>query len=105
MKLIIGEQQIEYKEIPSADEVIERINESLTQGYYFSHFISDGEEVYDEHEDYLESHLDEIKELKVVIKTEKEFMNDVLLSAEEYLQRAIPDMSVLARWLQTCSDK
>ena len=95
LKLIIGEQHIEYKEIPSADEVIERINESVTEGHYFSHFISDGEEVYDEHEEYLESHLDEIKELKVVIKTEKEFMNDVLLSAEEYLQRAIPDMSVL----------
>ncbi|MCG7344361.1 hypothetical protein MHZ92_09460 [Sporosarcina sp. ACRSL] len=96
MKLIIGEQHIEYKEIPSADEVIELINESLTEGYYFSHFISDGEEVYDEHEEYLESNLDEIKELEVVIKTEKEFMNDVLLSAEEYLQRAIPDVCALA---------
>ncbi|MDN4606807.1 hypothetical protein [Sporosarcina highlanderae] len=95
MKLIIGEQHIEYKEIPSADEVIELINESVTQGHYFSHFIADGEEVYDEHEEYLESNLDEIKDLKVVIKTEKEFVNDVLLSAEEYLQRAIPDMSLL----------
>ncbi|MFS0688503.1 hypothetical protein AB1K89_04505 [Sporosarcina sp. 179-K 8C2 HS] len=95
MKLIIGEQHIEYKEKPAADEVIERINESLTEGYYFSHFIADGEEVYDEHEEYLESHLDEIKELQVVIKTEKEFMNDVLLSAEEYLQRAIPDVRSL----------
>lgn len=95
LKLIIGEQQIEYKEVPSADEVIELINENVTQGHYFSHFLADGEEVYDEHEEYLESHLDEIKELQVVIKTEKEFMNDVLLSAEEYLQRAIPDMSVL----------
>lgn len=95
LKIIIGEQHIEYQEKPAADEVIERINESMTEGYYFSHFISDGEEVYDEHEEYLESHLDEIKELKVVIKTEKEFLNDVLLSAEEYLRRAIPNMSVL----------
>ena len=96
LQLIIGEQHIEYKEKPAADEVIERINESLTEGYYFSHFISDGVEVYDEHEEYLEGNLDEIVELEVVIKTEKEFMNDVLLSAEEYLQRAIPDVKALA---------
>lgn len=96
MKLIIGEQHIEYKEQPSAEEVIERINESVTEGYYFSHFISDGTEVYDEHEEFLESNLDEIGELEVVIKTEKEFVNDVLLSAEEYLQRAIPEVSSLA---------
>ncbi|MGG0669489.1 hypothetical protein ABE073_13235 [Lederbergia citrisecunda] len=96
MKLIIGEQHIEYKEMPSADEVIERINESLTEGHYFSHFIADGEEVYDEHEEYLERKLDVIGELEVVIRTEKEFMNDVLLSAEEYLKRAIPEVNVLA---------
>lgn len=96
MKLIIGEQHIEYKEKPSADEVIEMINESLTEGHYFSHFIADGEEVYDEHEEYLERKLDVIGELEVVIRTEKEFMNDVLLSAEEYLKRAIPEVNVLA---------
>lgn len=96
MKLIIGDQRIDYKEKPSVDEVIERINESVTEGYYFSHFISDGTEVYDEHEEFLESNLDEIKELEIVIKTEKEFMNDVLLSAEEYLQRTIPDVGSLA---------
>jgi len=96
LKLIIGEQHIEYKEKPSAEEVIERINESVTEGYYFSHFIADGTEVYDEHEEYLESNLDEIEELVVVIKTVKEFMNDVLLSAEEYLERAIPEVSALA---------
>lgn len=96
LKLIIGEQHIEYKEMPSADEVIERINESLTEGHYFSHFIADGEEVYDEHEEYLERKLDVIGELEVVIRTEKEFMNDVLLSAEEYLKRAIPEVNVLA---------
>ncbi|WP_252502388.1 hypothetical protein [Sporosarcina sp. Marseille-Q4943] len=95
MLLIIGEQHIEYKEKLAVEEVIERINESLTEGYYFSHFIADGKEVYDEHEEYLESNLNDIKELQVVIKTEKEFMNDVLLSAEEYLQRAIPEVNTL----------
>lgn len=96
LKLIIGEQHIEYKEQSSVDEVIERINESLKEGLYFSHFIADGEDVYDEHEEYLERKLDVIEELEVVIKTEMEFMNDVLLSAEEYLKRAIPEVKVLA---------
>lgn len=44
----------------------------------------------------MEQKLESIDELHVVIKTEKEFMNDVLLSAEEYLQRAVPELRTLA---------
>lgn len=95
LKIIIGEQVIECNK-PTAEEVIERINESVTGGHYFSHFIADGTEVYDEHEEFLEQKLESIEELHVVIKTEKEFMNDVLLSAEEYLQRAVPELRTLA---------
>ncbi|GEN82992.1 hypothetical protein SLU01_13040 [Sporosarcina luteola] len=96
MKLIIGEQQFEYTGQPTAEDVIERINENLAKGLYFSHFVADGKEIYDEHEEFLERKLGEIEELHVIIKTEKEFMNDVLLSAEEYLKRAIPEVRVLA---------
>lgn len=100
MKLQIGEQQIDYKKKPSVEDVIGRINEELTEGYYFSHFIADGMEVYDEHEEYLESRLGQIKVLEVVIKNEKQFMNDVLLSAEEYVHRAMPEIEVLVEEFQ-----
>lgn len=95
MKLIIGEQHIEYKGKPSADKVIEQINEYVTEGQYFSHFIADGAEIYDEHENYLEQNIGTIQELQVMIKTEKEFVNDIILSAEEYLSRAIPEVKEL----------
>ena len=96
MKLIIGEQQIVLDKKITSDEVIGKINEYLAEGYYFSHFIVDGVEVFDEHEEYLNLNLDRIRELEVVAKTEKEFMNDVLFSTEDYLKRAKPELSVLA---------
>ncbi|QTD41186.1 hypothetical protein [Sporosarcina sp. Te-1] len=95
MKLRIGEQHIDYKKKPSVEDVILRINDELTEGFYFSHFIADGIEVYDDQEDYLEKYLNEMKELEVIIKNEKQFMNDVLLSAEEYVHRAQPEIEVL----------
>lgn len=100
MKLIIGEQHTEYTDLPTAEEVIEHINEHVTEGFHFSHFIVDGVEVYDDHEEYLEENLASIEKLEVIIKSEKEFMNDVLLSAEEYLQRANPEVTSLAKEFQ-----
>lgn len=86
--------------MPTAEDVIELINESLKEGFHFSHFISDGEKVYDDHEDYLYENIESIGKLEVIIKSEKEFMNDVLLSAEEYLQRANPEIKTLAKNFQ-----
>ena len=96
MKLIIGEQRIVLGKKTSQDDIIEKINEYLANGYYFSHFIVDGTEIFDEHEEYLNLNLDRIKELEVIAKTEKEFMNDVLLSTEVYLKRAKPELVTLA---------
>ncbi|WOV88360.1 hypothetical protein QWT69_04345 [Sporosarcina oncorhynchi] len=100
MKLIIGEQHKDYAATPTAEEVIEHINEHVTEGFHFSHIIVDGEEVYDDHEEYLEEHLASIEQLEVIIKSEKEFMNDVLLSAEEYLIRANPEVTAVAKAFQ-----
>lgn len=101
MKLIIGEQHTAFTELPTAEELIEKINESLADGFHFSHFIADGEEVYDEHEEYLEEHLPSIEQLEVIIKSEKEFMKDVLLSMQAFLEGVIPEVSALAKEYQS----
>lgn len=95
MELIFQQQQFEYKKTPSSDEVIEKINELLKQNDYFSHFIADGIEIYEEHETYLNLNLDRIEKLEVITKTEREFVNDILLSAEDYLKRAKPELATL----------
>lgn len=95
MKLTFGEHQIEYKKTPTSDEVIKKINEFLAEGYYFSHYIADGTEIYEDYEAYLNTNLGRLKKLEVIAKIEKEFMNDVLISAEDYLKRAKPELTVL----------
>jgi len=95
MKLIFQEQQFKFDKTPSSDEVVEKINELLKENYYFSHFIVDGIEIYEDHEDYLTVNLDRIEKLEVIAKTEKEFLNELLLSAEDYLKRAKPELASL----------
>jgi len=95
VELVFQEQQIEFNKILSSDEVITKINELLDENYYFSHFIADGTEIYEDHESYLNVNLDRIGKLEIIAKTEKEFMNDILLSAEDYLKRAKPELAAL----------
>jgi len=95
VELTIQEQKIEFNTIPSPDEVVAKINELLKENYYFSHFIADGIEVYEDHEEYLTVNVDRIEKLEVIAKTEKEFLNEILLSAEEYLKRAKPELASL----------
>jgi len=95
MELIFQEQQFDFDKTPSPDEVVAKINEYLKEDYYFSHFIADGIEIYEDHEDYLTVNLDRIKKLEVIAKTEKEFLNELLLSTEDYLKRAKLELASL----------
>lgn len=95
MELIFHEQQFDFNKKPSPDEVVAKINDLLKSNYYFSHFIVDGTEVYEDHENYLIMNIDRIEKLEVIAKTEKEFMNDILLSTEDYLKRAKPELASL----------
>lgn len=95
MQLIFQEQQIKFNKVPSSDEVIAKVNDLLDAGYYFSHFIADGIEIFEDHETYLNVNLDRIEKLEIIAKTEKEFMNDILLSAEDYLKRAKSELASL----------
>lgn len=96
MKLIFEQQQFEYSQTASVEEIIEKINELLSKGYFFSHFIADGTEIYEDHETYLDVNLDRIETIEIIAKTEEEFLNDILLSAEDYSKQAKPELEALA---------
>lgn len=96
MELIFKDQIIQYKELPSVEEIIQKINELLIDNYYYSHFIVDGQVVYEDPEQYLLEELSAISKLEVIGRTAAEFTNDILLTAEEYLKRAKPEMTDLA---------
>lgn len=96
MKLLIAEQTIHFDKQPSVEELVAKINELLTDDYYFSHLIVDGLDVFEEPEPYLADELPHIAELEVVAQTAAQLINNSLLTAEDYLKRAQPEMTVLA---------
>lgn len=95
MELLFQQRQIDFKNTPTSDEVIEKINELLKGNYYFSHFIADENEIYEDHEHYLNVNLGRIEKLEVIAKTEREFINDILLSTVDYMNRAKPELAAL----------
>lgn len=95
MKLIFQDEKRILDE-PSVDVIIETINEWLSQEYYFSYFIVNGTPIYDEPETYLDDQLENIDTLEIIGRTSKELKNDLLLSAEHYIERSIPELSTLS---------
>ncbi|VDH00950.1 Uncharacterised protein [Lysinibacillus sphaericus] len=96
MEMFFQQQVIHLNDPLSPEDIILKINGLLTKEYYFSHLIVDGKEVYDDYEKYLESHFNHIKELEIIVKTEKEFVNDLMISAEDYIEQALPELPSLA---------
>jgi len=104
MILKINEKTWELN-LPSPNDVLEKINSEANDHHFFSHFIADGKEIYEDTELYLEDHLHSINELEVVLKSVKEFINDILLSAGEYIQRAKPELPSLVEEFYHHADK
>ncbi|WP_260838905.1 hypothetical protein [Heyndrickxia oleronia] len=96
MELIYQEHSFQLNKQTNVEIIIEKIHEILEDGVFFSHLIIDGKEVYEDFEIYLLDHLTQIKQIKVITKTVGEFINELLLTAEGYLDRAIPEVSLLS---------
>lgn len=95
MELIMGDQVVELEQ-SSAEQIIEKMNEMLDEEHFFSHFIANGIEIYEQHESYLAERAPEIQKLEVIVKTVHEFINELLLSSEAYISRAKPELNHLA---------
>ncbi|MGG4037819.1 hypothetical protein [Heyndrickxia ginsengihumi] len=82
-------------EHPTVDDIIRKINDETNEQTFFSYFIADGQEIYDDHELYLEDNLQNINHLMIVLKTVQELIGDILLSALDYIKRARPQVEAL----------
>jgi len=106
VQLIIGEELTVFDNTEAGiEEVLHTIEEkaAATQSV-FSHLIVDGEAVYENFAEYLHNNLDNIKLVQVQFMTLREYMQSVLISASEYLQRAIPAVEQLADTIYTQVD-
>ncbi|WP_430790863.1 hypothetical protein VBD025_07605 [Virgibacillus flavescens] len=76
--------------------VIEKINEALeSKDTVFSHLVVNGVEVYENHEEYLKLHKNEITETEIIISDMKEMIWNTMKSIHEYLVGAMPALEDL----------
>lgn len=98
MKVYILDKVLEYNNeknvIESMFQEIDNILEK--SNCFFSHLLIDDLEVYEDHYDYFKDNIRNIKEVKVVVSTLKELVQNIMLSAVDYLNRAIPEIDILS---------
>ena len=95
MKILFQDQTVEFEHSPTVQDVIEKINEFLQENFYYSYLIADGKEVLEDPELYLTENISNISSIEIFAVGAREFINDLLLSSEEYTHRAIPHITRL----------
>ncbi|MFD1173239.1 hypothetical protein [Oceanobacillus picturae] len=82
--------------VSAINEIFAKINKTLeNQDTVFSHLVVDGIEVYDNHEEYIIGHLNEIVMIEIATRNVKEMIWETMESIRSYLQRAIPALTEL----------
>lgn len=98
MKIYILNKVLEFEnDAESIEDILEEVQNIITtSNYILSHFEVDGDEVHDDFHDYFSQNIGSIKKVKVVTKTMKDIIEDILISNVEYLEEAIFEVEVLA---------
>lgn len=98
MQVTILDETNHFNKISGVFEQVQTfINHILeNKKVYFSHMIIDGVEVYHDYEYYIEDHLSQIENIHVEVKTPTEFIQDIVDSIQQYVERALPEIKQLA---------
>lgn len=97
MKILFDDK---LKEVNKVEEAMQEIgqmiqNEIHNQHLVFTHCVIDGIEVYEQIENYLDEHKEIIQEIHLQASTRDEIINNMLIEAENYLNRALPALKDL----------
>jgi len=84
----------ENKDIHTIPNLIRKEMEKAN--LYISYMIIDGEEIYEDYDEYLLEHGKDIEEIVVKARTLKELVLEVLISSDQYIKRMAPAVQVLA---------
>lgn len=98
MKIHILYKVLEYENNKDIlDDIFNEINNIISnENLVFSHLIIDGIDIYEDHYDYFMDNIKFIEEVKVVAKTVKEILEEIILSTIDYIERAMPEIEILA---------
>lgn len=97
MKLsLFGEIYTYENEVSEINMMFEKINDEVSKtDLLLSHLIIDGEDVFENHGEYIVERLATIKSIEVQTKTKQELINETLLSTECYIKGALPETNLL----------
>ena len=98
MKIYILDKVLEY---PNREDEISNIFNEIddiisTSKYTFSHLEVDGYTVYEDFHNYFLDNIRSIEEVKVIAKTFKQFVEEILNTTAEYFENAIPEIEILS---------
>ncbi|KNF09555.1 hypothetical protein CLPU_2c00060 [Gottschalkia purinilytica] len=90
MKVFILDKEFEVYNNENIIGELENIVKDTTIGtdYSFSHMIINGENIYD-HDTYITSNYKDIKEIKIIVKTESDLIKDTLSSVHDDIDNII----------------
>ncbi|MEX1028736.1 MAG: hypothetical protein WDZ91_01675 [Paenibacillaceae bacterium] len=97
MHVQVQDHRWDFNNTSSAvDELIQRMELLLEDNpYYVSHMVIDGIEVYEDYREYLLDHLTDTLDIHIAMVTVEEMANEILLSTQSYLDRAIPEILIV----------
>ncbi|WP_026894442.1 hypothetical protein [Clostridiisalibacter paucivorans] len=79
------------------DDMFSKINEIISKSSYtFSHFEVNGHKVYEDFNNYFFDNIKKIEEVKVIVKTFKQFAQDIFKTTYDYLDNAIRELDILS---------
>ncbi|CUH94421.1 hypothetical protein P22_0487 [Propionispora sp. 2/2-37] len=98
MQIKILDQVFECdNQVSSVEDVFDKVNQILTETkQHIGSLEIDGVEVYQDYIQYITANLDSIGTIVVNMKTLREMLEGALVSIQEYLSRAIPEVEILA---------
>jgi len=77
-------------------KIFDKVNELIgKENTVFSHLNIDGQDIYENHENYIQDNLNRILEVKIVTRHVKNMVLETMESIHSYLDRAIPALKNL----------
>lgn len=107
MNLIIMDQSYKFVNKPESVPVLLSTVEDILEknNMILSHFVIDGLEIYENFEDYILDNIDYLNVVSAELRTLKEWLDEMVNSALEYLKRSIPALEQLGTEFYQGSDK
>lgn len=98
MRLHILNEILEYENSEkNISNIFDEIEKNISKSQYtISHLEVDGHVVYEDFHDYFLDNIRNIKEVKVITKTFKEFVEDIFDTTYDYLKNAISEIKLLS---------